>query len=118
MTAEELAEQKYKEQQEAKDKELDDLRNFKKTTVLGGKLEKEGLPSYFKNDVRLLNAEEGDYDKVIKDIKKEYEADRPKGATHSTVVQNAQGSKGGQSQDNKQAAFDAFGEALKEVVQK
>lgn len=118
MTAEELAEQKYKEQQEAKDKELDDLRNFKKTTVLGGKLEKEGLPSYFKNDVRLLNAEEGDYDKVIKDIKKEYEADRPKGATHSTVVQNAQGSKGGQPQDNKQAAFDAFGEALKEVVQK
>ena len=58
MTAEELAEQKYKEQQEAKDKELDDLRNFKKTTVLGGKLEKEG-------------AEVVEYDKVIKDIKKE-----------------------------------------------
>ena len=67
--------------------------------------------------MRLLNAEEGDYDKVIKDIKKEYEADRPKGATHSTVVQNAQGS-GDKAKDNKQAAFDAFGEALKEVVQK
>ena len=117
MTAEELAEQKYKEQQEAKDKELEDLRNFKRTTVLGSKLEKEGLPSYFKNDVRLLNAEEGDYDKVIKDIKKEYEADRPKGATHSTVVPNAQGS-GNKPQDDKQAAFNAFGEALKEVVQK
>lgn len=117
MTAEELAEQKYKEQQEAKDKELNELRAYKKQGIIGSKLEKEGLPSFFKNDSRLLNAEEGDYDKVIKEIKKEYEAALPKGATHSTVVPNAQGS-GNKQQDDKQAAFNAFGEALKEVVQK
>lgn len=117
MTAEELAEQKYKEQQEAKDKELNELRAYKKQGIIGSKLEKEGLPSFFKNDSRLLNAEEGDYDKVIKEIKKEYEAVLPKGATHSTVVPNAQGS-GNKPQDDKQAAFNAFGEALKEVVQK
>ena len=115
MTAEQLAQEKVKEQQEAQDKELSELRAFKKSTILGEKLSKEGLPSYFKNDNRLLTAEEGDLDKVIKDIKKEYEADRPKGATYSTVVQT-----GGQKAtgDAKQQAFEEMGKALGELVGK
>ena len=86
-SAEELAQERIKEQQEKDANELAELRSFKKTTILGEKLAKEGLPSYFKNDNRLLTAEEGDLDKVIKDIKKEYEATLPKGNTTSSVIQ-------------------------------
>lgn len=86
-SAEQLAEERIKEQQEKDANELAELRSFKKTTILGEKLAKEGLPSYFKNDNRLLTAEEGDLDKVIKDIKKEYEATLPKGNTTSSVIQ-------------------------------
>ena len=113
MTAEQIAEQKIKEQQEHDANELAELRAYKKQSILGEKLAKEGLPSFFKNDTRLLNAEEGDYDKVIKDIKKEYESVLPKGANRSTVVPNAQGEK---PTDKKQEAYNAFGEALKEIV--
>ena len=86
-SAEQLAEERIKEQQEKDANELAELRSFKKTTLLGEKLAKEGLPSYFKNDNRLLTAEEGDLDKVIKDVKKEYEATLPKGNTTSSVIQ-------------------------------
>ena len=86
-SAEELAQERIKEQQEKDANELAELRSFKKTTIIGEKLAKEGLPSYFKNDNRLLTAEDGDLDKVIKDIKKDYEATLPKGNTHSTVIQ-------------------------------
>ena len=113
MTAEQIAEQKYKEQQEKDANELAELRAYKKQTTLGERLAKEGLPSYLKNDVRLLNAEDGDLDKVIKDVKKDYEANLPKGASHSTVVPNAQGEK---PVDKKREAYNAFGEALKEIV--
>ena len=113
MTAEQVAEQKYKEQQEKDANELTELRAYKKQTVLGERLAKEGLPSYLKNDVRLLNAEDGDLDRVIKDVKKDYEANLPKGATHSTVVQNAQGNK---QVSAKEEAYKEFGDTLKEIV--
>ena len=91
------------------------LRTFKKNTVLSEKLKKEGLPDFFKNDTRLLNAEEGNVDKVIKDIKKEYEQYQPKGATHSTVVQtNTSG--GNTQQSEKELAFEKMGETIKEIV--
>lgn len=115
MTAEQIAEQKYKEQQENDARELAELRDYKKQSIIGEKLAKEGLPSYLKNDIRLRNAEEGDLDKVIKEVKKDYDADRPKGATHSTVVQT-----GGQraTGDAKQQAFEEMGKALGELVGK
>lgn len=112
-TAEELAQEKVKEQNDAKDKELAELRAYKKTGELSKKLAKEGLPDFFKNDTRLLNAEDGDIDKVIKDIKKEYGDAIPKGATHSTVVQTAQGQK---QVDTKQEAYNKMGQALKELT--
>ena len=121
LSAEEIAQQRIKEENDAKDKELSELRAYKKASLLTEKLAKEGLPNFFKNDTRLLNAEDGDIDKVIKDIKKEYEANLPKGATHSTVVQQATG--GAQqkekSDDNgRGAAFEAMGKALENAIGK
>ncbi len=114
-TAEELAQERIKEQQEAKDNELNELRQFKKNTILTEKLKKEGLPDFFKNDTRLLNAEDGNVDKVIKDIKKEYEQYQPKGATHSTVVQT-QSQNVTRQQDEKGVAFEKMGDAIKELI--
>lgn len=114
-TAEEIAQEKIKEQQEHDAQELTELRQFKKNTVLSEKLKKEGLPDFFKNDTRLLNAEDGNLDKVIKDIKKEYEQYQPKGATHSTVVQT-QSQNVNQQQDDKSAAFEKMGDAIKELI--
>lgn len=115
LSAEELAREKIKEEQDAKDKELNELRQFKKSSVISSKLAKEGLPDFFKNDTRLLNAEDGDLDKVVKDIKKEYEAVQPKGATHSTIVQTAQ--EGNKPQgDKKQIANEKMGQAIKEII--
>ena len=115
LTAEQLAEQRAKEQQEHDAQELNELRQFKKNTVLSEKLKKEGLPDFFKNDTRLLNAEDGNLDKVIKDIKKEYEQYQPKGATHSTVVPT-QNQTVAQQQDEKGAAFEKMGDAIKELI--
>ena len=114
-TAEEIAQEKIKEQQEHDAQELTELRQFKKNTVLSEKLKKEGLPDFFKNDTRLLNAEDGNLDKVIKDIKKEYEQYQPKGATHSTVVQT-QSQNVNKQQDDKGIAFEKMGDAIKELI--
>lgn len=115
LSAEELANQKAKEQQEANEKELNELRSYKKTTELSQKLAKEGLPDFLKNDSRLLNAEDGNVDKVIKTIKGEFEQSLPKGARHSTVVQT-QTNGSTPSGDAKQEAFGKMAEALKEIV--
>lgn len=114
-TAEEIAQEKIKEQQEHDAQELTELRQFKKNTVLSEKLKKECLPDFFKNDTRLLNAEDGNLDKVIKDIKKEYEQYQPKGATHSTVVQT-QSQNVNKQQDDKSAAYEKMGDAIKELI--
>ena len=91
------------------------MRSYKKTTELSQKLAKEGLPDFLKNDSRLLNAEDGNVDKVIKTIKGEFEQSLPKGARHSTVVQTQQ--KGATTTgDSRQEAFEKMGEALKNIV--
>ena len=118
LSAEEIAQQKIKEENEAKDKELSELRAYKKASVLTEKLAKEGLPTYFKNDNRLLSAEDGELDKVIKEVKKEYEQTLPKGATHSTVVQTATQGQTPKSDDKQVAAFEAMGEMLKQTLGK
>lgn len=122
LSAEEIAQQKIKEKQEADEIELNDLRAFKKSTIISEKLAKAGLPNYFKNDTRLLSAEDGELDKIIKDVKKEYDDSLPKGATHSTVVQTASGGKPNpttsQGDDKQAAAFEAMGEALNQALGK
>ena len=118
LSAEELAQQRVKEENEAKDKELNELRAYKKASILTDKLAKEGLPNFLKNDTRLLNAEDGDVDKVIKEIKKEYEANLPKGATHSTIVPTATSNQNPQSNDKEAVAFEAMGEAIRQALGK
>ena len=113
LTAEQIAQEKIKEQQDADQKELNELRAYKKSSEIAQKLAKENLPTYFKNDQRLLNAETGDLDKVIKEVKKEYEASLPKGATHSTVVQTAQGQK---QTNDKAELYASVGESIKNAL--
>lgn len=116
LSAEERAQQLAKEENEAKDKELNELRAFKKSSDLAQRLAKEKLPTYFKNDSRLINADESNIDKVIKDIRKEYEATLPKGAAHSTVVQTSGGNNNTAAND-KETAFQKMGDALKQLIE-
>ena len=118
LSAEEIAQERIKEENDAKDRELNELRAYKKSAILSEKLAKEGLPIYFKNDTRLLNAEEGDLDKVIKTVKKEYEETLPKGATHSTVVQTATTSQTPKSDDKQSVAFEKLGETIAQALGK
>lgn len=115
MTAEQIAEQKIKEQQEADLKELNDLRAYKKSSEISQRLAKEKLPDFLKNDTRLLNADEGTLDKVIKDVKKDYEASIPSGATHSTIVQTSTGGNP-QEKSSKERIYEEAGNQLKESL--
>lgn len=115
LTAEELAQAKVKEEQEQVQQELTELRQYKKSNELVSRLAKEGLPSFLKNDIRLLNADETSLDKVIKDVKKEYDATKPQGATHSTVVNTANSQKGASS-DDKSQLYESVGNALKQAL--
>lgn len=115
-SAEELAQQRIKEQQEADQQELTELRAYKKGKTIEERLAKENLPNHFKYDTRLLNATEEDFDKVVKDVKKEYEATLPKGNQTSTVVKT-----GGTTQPSAtpaDAANEAFAQVLGEIVGK
>ena len=115
-SAEELAQQRIKEQQEADQQELTELRAYKKGKTIEERLAKENLPNHFKYDTRLLNATEEDFDKVVKDVKKEYEAALPKGNQTSTVVKT-----GGTTQPSStpaDAANEAFAQVLGEIVGK
>ena len=106
-------EQLKQEQDEAVQNELNELRAYKKGKLVEERLAKEGLPSFFKNDSRLLNASAEDFEKAIKEVKKEYEATLPKGSQHSTVVQTS----GLPPQvSDKDRANAEFGKALKELV--
>lgn len=106
------AEDLKKEQDEALVNELNELRAYKKSSQIGERLAKEGLPSYFKNDNRLLNSTDDDFDKVIKTIKKEYEDTLPKGNQNSTVIKTS----GTTPVVDKDQAKAEFGQALKELV--
>lgn len=117
LTAEELAQQKIKEQQEADQKELSELRQYKKSAEISSRLAKEGLPSYFKNDTRLLNASDDELDKVVKVVKSEYEQAQPKGATHSTIIPTASGVTP-KAKDDNSAVYEQVGEAFKQLVGK
>ena len=116
MSAEEKAKQLAEEEKAKLNDELAELRSFKKKTTLEAKLEKEGLPKYFSNDNRLLSAEDGDLDKVLKVVKEEYNVSLPKGNQHSTIVQtySGQGTQGG-AKDQKEVAYEKAGESLKDL---
>lgn len=112
MSAEELAKAQAEEEKLALETELNDLRNYKKQNVLTERLAKENLPSFFKNDTRLLNAKDDkELDNAIKSIKNEYASSQPKGATHSTVVQS-----GRTDQTNEQSAKSEVHQSMNDTI--
>lgn len=114
MSAEEIAQQKAEELAQAQAQELADLRAYKRENILKDKITSAGLPPYFVHDTRLLSAEEGDLDKIIKTVKSEYEGTLPKGNTHSTVVQT-----GGQApKDDKGQIYEQVGNAIGNLFKK
>ena len=86
LTAEEKAKKELEEQRKADQQELEQLRFEKKVNDRSKKLVEKGLPDFFKNDTRLLNAEEDKVDEVIAVIEKEYKSVLPQGASVSTNV--------------------------------
>lgn len=115
LSAEELAQERAKELAQAQEQELNDLRAYKKNSVLKEKLAKADLPQFLVNDSRLLSAEDGEIDKVIKTIKGEIDAIKPSGATHSTVVNVG----GGQPpKDTKNIAEQKMGDAIRQALSK
>lgn len=86
LTAEQKAQKELEEQRKADQEELTQLRLEKKINDRGKKLAEKGLPEFFKNDNRLLSAEDDKVDEVIEIINKEYQSVLPTGATTSTNV--------------------------------
>lgn len=113
LSVEERAKLEAEEKQKEYQNELNELRAYKKSTELEKRLTKEGLPTYFKNDTRLLSADEEQFEKVLSGVKKEYESTLPKGNTHSSVVRTATGKP---QVDAKQDAYNKMGEALKGIL--
>ena len=113
LSAEDKAKQLAEEQAKAHEEEFNELKSFKKTTLLKERLVKEELPSYFANDSRLLTAEDGDLEKVIKVVKDEYKATLPKGNQHSTVIPTATGTTPN-ANDNK--GLEGMADALKGLI--
>ena len=95
LSAEEKAAKKIEEERKAEREELEQLRLEKKVNDRANKLKEKGLPDFFKNDSRLLSAEDGEVDNVIKTIEEEYKKVLPKGATTDTNVRG-----GGNTQTN------------------
>lgn len=116
LSADDRAKKEFEEQQEATLKELSELRAYKRSSLISERLAKEGLPTYFRNDNRLLTAEEGNLDKVIKEIRKEYEATLPKGNQHSSVVNQSGGVKPNTTPQSE--AYAQLGSALKDIIGK
>ena len=115
LSVEEKAKLEVEEKNKAIETELNDLRAYKKSTELGKRLQKEGLPSYFVNDQRLLSAEEGELDKVIKVVKSEYDASKPQGNAHSSVVQVG-GKAPASAETSREKAFEDLGRAIEQAI--
>ena len=97
LSDEEIAAKKIEEERKAEKEELEQLRLEKKINDRAKKLQENGLPDFFKNDSRLLNAEEEKVDEVIATIKKEWESNLPKGAQVNTNVRG--GNQGGKTEE-------------------
>lgn len=103
------------EQDQAIQDELNELRAFKKSKVIEDRLVKEGLPTFLKNDSRLLNASDEDFDKIVKEVKKDFDNYAPKGNQHSSVIQTSTATPSNR-QSEKDRANEEFGRALKQLV--
>lgn len=112
LSEEERAKKLAEERERELNDELTELRAYKKNSIIKDRLAKEGLPTYFANDSRLLSAEDGELDKVLKEVKKDYEANLPKGNTHSSVVQSG----GATPTNDKDNGANAMADTLKALI--
>lgn len=95
LSADERAKRENAELIESLQNEVNDLKAYKKNAELTERLAKEQLPSFFKNDSRLLNAkDEKELEIAFKTIKTEYASSTNSGANHSTVVSGASAENG------------------------
>lgn len=115
LSSDERAKQELEEQKLATEKELSELRAFKKSAIISERLAKENLPSHLKNDIRLINATDETFDKALKQVKSDYESSLPKGNSHSSVVQVASTVK---ETSSKETAYAKMGEALNSLLGK
>lgn len=113
-SAEEIAKQKMQEQYDADQRELTELRSFRKNTLISNRLAKDNLPSYLVNDSRLLNSTDEDFEKNYKSVKADYESTLPKGNQHTTVVNTNVATPN--SGDKRHDAINKMGECLKGLV--
>ena len=86
-------ERQKEEEHKAEHEELEKLRLEKKINDRANKLEEAGLPKIFKNDTRLISANDDEVDDVIKTLKAEFEEIAPKVAVTDTNVRGASGNK-------------------------
>lgn len=106
LSADDKAKKKFEEEQKAKEEELAELRAYKKSGELEKKLIEKGLPTFFKNDSRLLNASEENIESVIETITGEFKQFSPNGgAKISTNVGTGAGKTPKSEQEKKFEAF-------------
>ena len=96
LSADEKAKKELEEKQKAEHEELEALRFEKKLNERKEKLVSAGVPEMFKNDSRLINAEDDKVEEVIKTINEEWKKLAPNGANTNTNVMG-----GGSNTDNK-----------------
>lgn len=72
MSAEERAKVEYEERINTLTEELNAHKTEIKTRKINEAILQNELPQYYKNDVRLINADDTNFDKVIKSIKSEH----------------------------------------------
>lgn len=73
LTAEEKAKREKEEELTTTKEENARLKTEIKNKIINEKLAESKLPSFFKHDVRLINATETELDAIVKTISKEYE---------------------------------------------
>lgn len=90
LSAEELAKKENEEKLAEKETELEELRSFKKSSMIKENLLKSKLPEFLANDSRLLNAKTDDELKTaIEAVSKDYASSIPNGSNINTNVQGS-----------------------------
>ena len=99
MSAEERAKFEYEEKINSLTEELNAHKTEIKTRKINEAILQNELPQYYKNDVRLINADDTNFDKVIKSIKSEHN-EYLKSVLNRGVKSTAPDSSGTQTSDN------------------
>ena len=99
MSAEERAKVEYEERINTLTEELNAHKTEIKTRKINEAILQNELPQYYKNDVRLINADETNFDKIVKSIKAEHN-EYLKSVLKTGVKSTAPESSGTQTSDN------------------